>query len=529
MSFCLKCFGTAFIPGDIGHPIHHLYTVDSTNALAVRLLAGNKPPPHGTLVVAEQQTAGRGRLGRKWISAPCLGLYFTVIIRPEIPSSLGPLMTLAAAVAAHESIERVTGLDVDIKWPNDLLVGNKKVCGILCELQAELDRVSSIAMGIGINVNQLEFPDEIAPIATSLSMASGRRQSRIELLLDFLATFERLYLRFLSVGAPVVTYAWTRASSFASGRRLEVQDGMRRIGWGDRGIGVAGRFAAPASGRECRSCVQWRCDFLGIRFSGSREGAGVLLAIDVGNTNTALGVYRDDRLIRNWRLSTERNRTVDEYGVLLRTLFSLDKLDVKAVRSVIVASVVPPLDWKVAEMVQRYFSLKAVFVTPDNAGIPILYDDPREVGADRIADAVAVLDRYSAPAIVVDLGTATTFNAITRKGEYQGGLIAPGIELSAATLIERAAKLPRIDIGRPRTLIGQSTAESMQSGFFWGYVSLVDGIVGRMIEELGEDTVVIATGGMARFIDGESKFITKIDENLTLDGLFLVGRRLGTI
>ena len=131
--------------------------------------------------------------------------------------------------------------------------------------------------------------------------------------------------------------------------------------------------------------------------------------------------------------------------------------------------------------------------------------------------------------IVVDLGTATTFNAITRKGEYQGGLIAPGIELSAATLIERAAKLPRIDIGRPRTLIGQSTAESMQSGFFWGYVSLVDGIVGRMIEELGEDTIVIATGGMARFIDGESKFITKIDENLTLDGLFLVGRRLGAI
>ena len=255
----------------------------------------------------------------------------------------------------------------------------------------------------------------------------------------------------------------------------------------------------------------------------------MLLAIDVGNTNTALGVYRDDRLIRNWRLSTERNRTVDEYGVLLRTLFSLDKLDVKAVRSVIVASVVPPLDWKVAEMVQRYFSLKAVFVTPDNAGIPILYDDPREVGADRIVDAVAVLDRYSAPAIVVDLGTATTFNAITRKGEYQGGLIAPGIELSAATLIERAAKLPRIDIGRPRTLIGQSTAESMQSGFFWGYVSLVDGIVGRMIEELGDDTVVIATGGMARFIDGESKFITKIDENLTLDGLFLVGRRLGAI
>lgn len=255
----------------------------------------------------------------------------------------------------------------------------------------------------------------------------------------------------------------------------------------------------------------------------------MLLAIDVGNTNTAFGVYRDDALLRHWRLSTDQNRTVDEYGVLLRNLFSLEGLDVGTVSGVIVASVVPPLDWKLAEMTDRYFSMNAVFVTPENAGIPILYDDPREVGADRIVDAVAVVERYSCPAIIVDLGTATTFNAITREGEYQGGLIAPGIELSAATLIEKAAKLPRIDIRKPRTLIGRSTAESLQSGFFWGYISLVDGILARMIGELGDDSVVVATGGMARYIEGESRYAKTVDENLTLDGLSLVARRVGLV
>jgi BirA family biotin operon repressor/biotin-[acetyl-CoA-carboxylase] ligase len=215
--------------GALGSRIYHLYAVDSTNAFAVRLLTDEKASPHGTLVLAEEQTAGKGRLGRKWVSSPGLGLYFTVVLRPEIPSFLAPLMTLAAAVAAHESIERVTGLDVDIKWPNDLLVGRKKICGILCELQAELDRVRSITMGLGINVNQKEFPPEIASIATSLMMESGRRQSRIEVLLDFLATFERLYVRFSSKGPQVITEAWTAASSFSHGRTLEIHDGVRTI------------------------------------------------------------------------------------------------------------------------------------------------------------------------------------------------------------------------------------------------------------------------------------------------------------
>ena len=252
----------------------------------------------------------------------------------------------------------------------------------------------------------------------------------------------------------------------------------------------------------------------------------MLLAIDLGNTNTVFGVYDGDRLVMHWRLSTQKDRTVDEYGILLRNLFALEKIDAQKIHRVIVASVVPPLDPVLNEMVAQYFSVKPVFVTHENAGIPVLYDDPRQVGADRIVNAVAVIQKYGMPAIVVDFGTATTFDAITSAGEYQGGVIAPGIVISAEALYEHAAKLPRIEIQKPVTVIGTSTVGSMQSGLFYGYVALVDGIIGRMKQELGENARVIATGGQAPLITQETKLIETIDANLTLDGLQLVASRL---
>src|SRR6516165_2253177 len=218
----------------------------------------------------------------------------------------------------------------------------------------------------------------------------------------------------------------------------------------------------------------------------------MLLAIDLGNTNTVFGVYdANDKLVMHWRLSTQKERTVDEYGILLRNLFALEKIDAKKIRRVIVASVVPPLDPVLHEMVSAYFSVEPVFVTHENAGIPILYDDPREVGADRLVDAVAVLHKYGKPAILVDFGTATTFNAITAKGEYRGGVIAPGVVISAEALYEHAAKLPRIEIQKPASVIGTPTTASMQSGLFYGYVALVDGIITRMKKELGSSTRVV--------------------------------------
>jgi len=253
----------------------------------------------------------------------------------------------------------------------------------------------------------------------------------------------------------------------------------------------------------------------------------MLLAIDLGNTNTVFGVYdANDQLIMHWRLSTQKERTVDEYGILLRNLFALEKIDAKKIRRVIVASVVPPLDPVLHEMASSYFSVQPVFVTHENAGIRVLYDDPREVGADRIVDAVAVVHKYGNPAIVVDFGTATTFDAITPAGEYRGGIIAPGIVISAEALYEHAAKLPRIEIQKPAQLIGTSTVASMQSGLFYGYVALVDGIITRMKKELGENTRVIGTGGQAPFICQETKLIETVDANLTLDGLQLVASRL---
>jgi type III pantothenate kinase len=253
----------------------------------------------------------------------------------------------------------------------------------------------------------------------------------------------------------------------------------------------------------------------------------MLLAIDLGNTNTVFGVYdASDKLIVHWRLSTQKDRTVDEYGILLRNLFALEKIDAKKIRRVIIASVVPPLDPVLHEMASSYFSVEPVFVTHENAGIPVLYDDPREVGADRIVNAVAVVHKYGKPAIVVDFGTATTFDAITRAGEYRGGVISPGIVISAEALYERAAKLPRIEIQKPPALIGSSTAGSMQSGLFYGYVALVDGIITRMKKELGPETRVIGTGGQAPFISQETRLIETIDANLTLDGLQLVASQL---
>ena len=253
----------------------------------------------------------------------------------------------------------------------------------------------------------------------------------------------------------------------------------------------------------------------------------MLLAIDLGNTNTVFGVYdTSDQLVMHWRLSTQKERTVDEYGILLRNLFALENIDAKKIRRVIISSVVPPLDPVLQQMAAIYFSVESVFVTHENAGIPVLYDDPRQVGADRIVNAVAVVHKYGKPAIVVDFGTATTFDAITAKGEYGGGVIAPGIVISAEALYEHAAKLPRIDIQKPANVIGTSTVTSMQSGLFYGYVALVDGIITRMKQELGSTTKVIGTGGQAPFISQETRLIEIVDPNLTLDGLQLVASRL---
>ncbi len=264
----------------------------------------------------------------------------------------------------------------------------------------------------------------------------------------------------------------------------------------------------------------------------------MLLVIDVGNTNTVLGVFerqagftapdvpRYGRLIAHWRVATIKTQTVDEYGVLFRNLFAMGGVESAGIHGIILSSVVPPMDSTLREVCETYFHVKPLFVEPGvKTGMPVHYDNPAEVGADRIVNAVAAFEKHGGPCVIVDFGTATTFDAVSKRGEYLGGVIAPGIGISAEALFERTARLPRVDIREPQRVIGSNTMGSIQSGLYYGYLALVDGILERLIGELGKETRVVATGGLASLIGKGSKYIREIDDLLTLEGLRIIWER----
>jgi type III pantothenate kinase len=249
----------------------------------------------------------------------------------------------------------------------------------------------------------------------------------------------------------------------------------------------------------------------------------MLLALDVGNTNVTVGVYSDAEMAGRWRLQTDAGRTADEWGILLRNLFGAAEIDTGQVDGVAIASVVPPLDSVLEEMSQRYFRTNPLFVGPGvKTGVAVLVDNPQEVGADRIVNAVAAFHKYGGPCVVADFGTAITFDAVSVRGEYLGGIICPGVAISAEALFSRTARLPRVDLREPLKLIGTNTVASIQSGLYYGTLGLVDGILSRMLEVLGKEARCVATGGQAHPVCRGSRYLRTVDDDLTLDGLRII-------
>ncbi len=252
----------------------------------------------------------------------------------------------------------------------------------------------------------------------------------------------------------------------------------------------------------------------------------MLLALDAGNSNTTIGAFDGRKMRAQWRLRTVHEQTADEWGILLRNLFAPAGLDIAAVDGIIIASVVPPIDSTLAQMAQRYFSTEAMFVGPrTNLGLTICYDNPTEVGADRLVNGVAGFYKYGGPCVIVDLGTTINFDVISRNAEYLGGAIAVGIGIAIEALFSKTARLPLVDFRPPKDVVGTNTVASMQSGLYFGAIGMIDGILERVIEKLGPDTKVIGTGGQARMIAGGSRYLKTLDEHLTLEGLQMIWER----
>ena len=378
--------------------------------------------------------------------------------------------------------------------------GGRKFSGMLTEMHAEPDRMHYAVIGIGINVNQAKMPAELAGIATSLRMETGRSHSRLEVLIRLLRHLDRYYNLFLNEGAAPILRRFAEVSSYSQGKRVKITTSIETFTGTTAGLETKRRAARDARRRRRAG-----------NDSFGRRGGGqvMLLTLDVGNTNTVLGVFRGKELVANWRLSTARDQTDRRIRNSDARSFYAGATGAAGNRrrdhqfGGAAAESDLWLAWPI-----DISGRKALFVEPGiKTGMPVHYDNPAEVGADRIVNSVAAFEKYGGPCIIVDFGTAINFDAVSERGEYMGGVLAPGIGISADALFARAARLFRVEIKDPGKIIGTNTAASMQAGLFYGYTDMVDGILARMKKVMGEETKVIATGGQAALIGAGSRHI----------------------
>lgn len=513
--------------------LHTFKEVSSTNDVAREALVAGAP--QGSIYRTDRQTAGRGRRGRTWLSEPG-NLLMSLILRPTVSADHLPAITLAVAVAARQTLERF-GVSCGLKWPNDLLIDGRKLGGILVEGIFEAGRLVGCLVGIGINV-ALEIGKLDEPLrctATSFRHL-GSPEPDLDALATELGSSIVAQAQLLEAGRlDQVLRAWKDANVTLGNRVDYERKGRLRVGTAldldDRGALVideegTGRVHVDSGEVRLLSAVAAQPVTESAKRGDGLASHELLLVLDVGNTNTVIGVFDGDRLVEHWRLQTHRERTADEHGMALLQMLSVSRLQAGWIRHMILSSVVPPMTSRLEDMVRRFFDIEPLVVGPGiRTSMPILYENPREVGADRVVNAVAAYEQHRAGLIVVDFGTATTFDAVSPQGEYLGGAIAPGMAISADALFRRAAMLPRVDISRPTNVVGRNTVASMQAGLLYGYVGLVNEIVRRMQRELSFRTRVFATGGLARLVAGETEVIDKVDEHLTLRGLRILFER----